>query len=100
MVVVAIVGILASVGIPPYQKYANRARQTEAKLALGAIYTAERGFAAEAATFTLCLRAAGYVPDGTTRYYAIGFNDNGPATSCGPQSDRVCNGVSYGLTDP
>jgi prepilin-type N-terminal cleavage/methylation domain-containing protein len=100
MVVVAIVGILASIAIPQYRKYQNRARQTEAKIALGAIYTAERSFAVEASTFTSCIRAAGYTALGDFRYYAIGFNTPAASTACGPNSDRTCFGTNYGNRDP
>jgi type IV pilus assembly protein PilA len=95
MVVVAIVGLLAAVAIPNYRKYTNRSRQTEAKIALGAIYTAERSFAAEANSYTLCLRASGYTPLGLTRYYAIGFNQAAGANVCGWSGDRICNGITY-----
>ena len=40
MVVVAIIGILAAIAIPNYQTYQAKARQSEAKIALAAIYTA------------------------------------------------------------
>ena len=40
MIVVAIIGILAAVAIPNYQKFQARARQSEAKIALSAAYTA------------------------------------------------------------
>jgi type IV pilus assembly protein PilA len=37
MVVVAIIGILAAVAVPQYGKFQGRARQSEAKVQLGAI---------------------------------------------------------------
>ena len=40
LIVVAIIGILAAVAIPNYQKFQARARQSEAKIALSAAYTA------------------------------------------------------------
>src|SRR5579859_4923468 len=99
MVVVAIVGALAAIAIPNYRKYQNRARQTEAKIALGAIYTAERAFSGENSTYTLCLREAGYNPTGSVRFYAVGFNPTA-ANSCGWLGDRVCNGYAYSQTAP
>jgi len=41
MVVVAIIGILAAIAIPNFLQYQARARQSEAKIHLGAIYTLE-----------------------------------------------------------
>src|SRR5437763_17067316 len=78
MVVVAIIGILAAVAIPNYQKYQARARQAEAKVGLAAAFTAEKAFAAEQNTYSACLQNIGYEPDGLAagtgkRYYAIGF---------------------------
>jgi len=100
MVVVAIVGLLAAVAIPNYRKYQNRSRQTEAKIALGAIYTAERSFSAEANSYTLCMRAAGYTPQGMARYYAVGFNHPVGLNNCGWTGDRICNGIAYSENGP
>src|SRR3954468_11017754 len=89
MVVVAIIGILAAVAIPNYQKYQARARQSEAKVALAAAFTAEKSFAAEQSTYTGCLARIGYRPDGygftsgSKRYYAVGFSAV-PTNTCGP----------------
>jgi type IV pilus assembly protein PilA len=102
MVVVAIIGILAAVAIPNYQKYQARARQSEARVGLAAAFTAEKGFAVEQNTYTACLNNIGYVPDGfanvnSKRYYAIGFDGGGNA-SCGPSGTSGCNGYAYGAT--
>ena len=47
MVVVAIIGILAALGIPQYSKFQAKTRQTESKGALGSLFTAEASFYAE-----------------------------------------------------
>jgi type IV pilus assembly protein PilA len=73
MVVVAIIGILSAVAIPNYMKFQARARQTEAKIALAAIYMAEHSFAIEAYSFTTCLSEAGYASTGNHVYYSVGF---------------------------
>lgn len=90
MIVVAIIGILASVAIPNYQKYQAKARQVEAKINLAAIYTAEVSFAAEASSYTGCLSQIGYSPTGAKQYYTVGFTSV-PSTSCGPQASQACN---------
>ncbi|MFN7683973.1 MAG: type IV pilin protein [Oligoflexia bacterium] len=85
MVVVGLIGILASVAVPQYQRFQSRARQVEAKLALGAIYNAEKLWFLESGGYTVCLGAIGYEPrlaaPGVAQgYYARGF---GGATGAG-----------------
>ncbi len=60
MVVVVIIVILAAIAIPSYNGFQERARSSEAKVQLSAIYTAEKAFQAEWSTFTSDLVAAGY----------------------------------------
>jgi len=83
MVVVAIIGILASIAIPQYSKFQAKSRQSEVRIQLGATYTVEESFAAENSTFTQCLGQVGYNRDGTKFYYTIGFGTGG-ITSCTP----------------
>ena len=73
MVVVAIIGILASIAIPQYSKFQAKARQSEVRIQLGATYTVEQSFAAENSTYTMCLGQVGYNRDGTKFYYTVGF---------------------------
>jgi type IV pilus assembly protein PilA len=68
MVVVAIIGILASIGIPSMQRYMAKARQSEAKTNLAGMYTTEKAFFAEFNTYTLDWGAMGYQPEGQLRY--------------------------------
>lgn len=85
MIVVAIIGILAAVAIPNYQKYQARARQSEAKLSLSSIFTAETSYAAEKSSFTGCVAAIGFQPTGSVFYYTTGFGTPMTAgTACGP----------------
>jgi len=72
MVSVGIVGILASVAVPNYNRYTAKARQTEAKVNLGSIYTAEQAYTTDIGNYTGCLYTIGYNP--TTNYYLVGFN--------------------------
>lgn len=102
MIVVAIIGILASIAIPNFQRYQAKARQKEAQIQLSAIYTAELSFRGEQNSYTGCLRQAGFVPEGNvvtnqgaTRFYTIGF----PAAlvtgaGCGSGGAQNCN-VNY-----
>lgn len=96
MVVVAIIGILAAVAIPNYQKYQAKARQSEAKIALASIFTAEKSFNSENGSYTGCLTQAGFVPDGATRYYTIGFTKAAAdGATCGPAGGIACSWYQY-----
>ncbi len=84
MVVVAIIGILASVAIPQFSKFQARSRQSEAKAQLSGVYTAQKSFSAEWSYYYDGLRTVGYSPDATAglRYnVAIGA---GAASSAVP----------------
>ncbi len=98
MVVVAIIGILAAVAIPNYQKYQARARQSEAKVMLASSYTALQSYFAEVGTYTACLRRIGFetTPTGAAgtgpkRYYTTGISGAGINTAnCGPSRNASC----------
>jgi type IV pilus assembly protein PilA len=70
MVVVAIIGVLASIGIPQINKYMARARQTEAKTNLASIYTANKSFYAEFNIYDNQFNVIGFRPEGKLRYNA------------------------------
>lgn len=73
MIVVAIIGILAAIAIPNFQKYQAKARQKESQILLSNLYTAEISNRGEHGTFTGCLTNAGFIPEGNKRYYTIGY---------------------------
>lgn len=73
MIVVAIIGLLAAVGIPQYQKFQARARQGEAKASLAALYTAQQSFKGEWNTFSVDLRNIGFSVTGSRLRYNTGF---------------------------
>jgi type IV pilus assembly protein PilA len=90
MVVVAIIGILATLAVPQYKKFQAKSRQSEARLSLGGAYTIEQSFAAENSSYTMCLGQAGYARDGVRFYYTIGFNID-DSNKCGPNGGLNCN---------
>ena len=47
MIVVAIVGVLAAIALPNFSKFACRSKQSEARIALKAIFVAEESYRAE-----------------------------------------------------
>jgi prepilin-type N-terminal cleavage/methylation domain-containing protein len=74
MVVVAIIGILATIAIPQYSKFQAKARQSEAKVGLTGLSTAEQSFQAEQGGYTSCLTDVGFALAGGKRIYTVGFS--------------------------
>ena len=72
MVVVAIIGILSAIAVPNFKKYQAKSKQSEAKIQLAAVYSAEVGTSADWDTYATCLTLMGYErpPRG---YYGVGF---------------------------
>ena len=94
MVVVAIIGILASIAIPNFLKYQARSRQSEAKSNLAAVFVTETSFFGEHSRYG-SFSEVGYTLGGTTNRYtyrspALG----GAATSSGtPWIDLIPAGI-------
>lgn len=68
MIVVAIIGILATVAIPNFSRFQAKARASEARAQLSALYTSQRAFQAEWNGYHSDLVNVGYRPNGTLRY--------------------------------
>jgi len=102
MVVVGIIGILAAIAVPNYQKFQAKSRQTEAKSNLGGLYTAEKAFYAEWNLFFSDFFHIGFSPEGNLRY-RVGFGAAGtaiPANSgyTGPgctDPTKACSSANY-----
>lgn len=91
MVVVAIIGILAAIAVPNYQTYQAKARQSEAKVMLSSIFSAEMSFAPDNSdSYSQCIRLIGHRVTGTV-YYATGFAATAVATGCGRTGGSPCN---------
>lgn len=102
MIVVAIIGILATIGVPQFQKFQARARQSEARTSLSGIYMAMKSFHAEWNKYYGDFRAIGFSVDGRMLYDA-GFANSGngilehPVSTYRNSTDqsrirRVCGG--------
>jgi type IV pilus assembly protein PilA len=93
MIVVAIIGILAAIAIPNYQKFQERSRQSEAKGNLSGIFTAEQSFYAQYTSYYGGFDVIGFAPSGVVGYN-VGFTGMGalPAnvTAGGPTCDSTC----------
>jgi type IV pilus assembly protein PilA len=104
MVTVAIVGILAMVAIPNYLKYVAKARQSEAKIGLSALFVAQKTYASEFQSYTSCLPQTGFWPGGDAStnyaasqfpYYAVGFSrDASTSSNCGSPT-HSCDYFDY-----
>jgi len=68
MIVVAIIGILAAIAIPNFLRYQAKAKQSEAKVNLGAIFTSQVAYYAEEDTYASTIANLGWASEGTTRY--------------------------------
>jgi prepilin-type N-terminal cleavage/methylation domain-containing protein len=70
MIVVAIIGILASIAIPKYQDYVAKTKMAEAGEILSAIYTNQILYQSEYGTFANSEAVMGMSMDGR-RYYSV-----------------------------
>jgi type IV pilus assembly protein PilA len=84
MVVVAIIGILASVAVPNYQRFQAKAKQVEARSGLANISAVESAYSVDANTYTGCLSAIGFTNSSRVKNYTMGFGTSGVggATDC------------------
>ena len=81
MIVVAIIGILATVAIPNFTKFQAKARASEGRAQLAALFTAEKAFQAEWMSYHSDLIGVGYRPNGSLRYLTgIGAASAAPPT--------------------
>ncbi len=81
MIVVAIVGILASIALPAYQDYVVRAKMSEALAAIGACKTSVSEFAAVRAAFPANVAAAGCSTVATQYVASLTVATNGAITA-------------------
>lgn len=91
MVVVSIIGILAAIAIPNFQRFTSRAKQAEAKANLSALYTAMRAYHAEFSLYRANFSRNGYAPTGNVRYNHGFSAENGTA----PQPGEPNAGAVY-----
>ncbi len=68
MIVVAIIGILAAIAIPNFLKFQAKAKQSEAKNNLSAIFTSQISYFGENNAFGSTFPALNFSPEGSTRY--------------------------------
>jgi type IV pilus assembly protein PilA len=76
MIVVAIIGILAAIAIPNFIKFQARAKQSEAKANLKAMFTAEKAYIQEKDAYNSLINIVGFSPERNNRY-AYFLNSSG-----------------------
>lgn len=74
MIVVGIIGILVAIAAPNFSRYQSKSRQSEAKIALAAVYGGEKSFYSEYSAYAGSMDAIGYAPEGARRYYRVGWS--------------------------
>lgn len=72
MIVVAIIGVLASIGVPVFRRMVQKSRQVEAKAVLGAIHPLQAGFFSEFGVYGNRLRSMGLESTGSDPRYIVG----------------------------
>jgi len=112
MIVVAIIGILAAIAIPNFLRFQARARQSEAKQNLGAIFTAYQAYFGDTNTFPSadivtiagvgynCLSVADWEPKGRLKYSykCIGTMPFFPEWDTGGANLWLCTNVASGAS--
>ncbi|MGZ3694461.1 MAG: type IV pilin protein [Bdellovibrionota bacterium] len=80
MIVVGIIGILVAIAAPNFSRYQSKARQSEAKIALAAVYSGEKSFYSEYSAYIGSFDAIGFSPEGAKRFYTTGWTAANTAT--------------------
>src|SRR5690606_11881199 len=75
LIVVAIIGVLSTIGVPTFRRMIQKSKKSEAKVNLGGLFTAEAAFQAEYAAYGNNLEAMGFEIDGNpaSLIYKVGF---------------------------
>ena len=89
MVVVAIIGVLASFAIPQYQTFQAKARQKEAATLLGAYFTAAQASLVELGAYPGNFVSMGFAPAGAV-HYRITSKDNSTGLPTGAVEEAAC----------
>ena len=82
LIVVAIIGVLSTIGVPTFRKMVTKAKKSEAKVSLGGLFTVESAFFTEYSTYGNHLDKVGFEIEGRQKLYSTGF----PAADCASQA--------------
>ncbi len=97
MIVVAIIGILAAIAIPNFLKFQAKAKQSEAKTNLAAVFTAQTAYFSEIGEYGQTFAIVNWAAAGTPRYaYGQFGQSTGNATYTGTvNSVTFCSGDTW-----
>ena len=99
MIVVAVIGILAALGIPNFIRFQARSKQAEPKVNLRAAFTAERSYYSEHSSYSSCLTKIGFSPERGNRYRYTLNTTSRIDESCGTTEDRSTAAGARLMTD-
>lgn len=89
LIVVGIIGALASFAIPQYQVYQSKSKQKEAATLLASFYTAAQAAQAELGSYPGNFVSMGWSPGGVI-HYRVSSADNGTALPPGGLEETAC----------
>jgi len=101
LIVVAIIGVLSTIGVPTFKKMVQKAKKSEAKVSLGALYTVETAFFSEYGFYGNNVAGIGYELDGTSanRLYVTGF-PSGTCSAAASVAPSATTATSLSLAFP
>ncbi len=94
LIVVAIIGVLSTIGVPTFRKMVTKAKKSEAKVGLGGLFTVESAFFTEYNTYGNNLDKVGFDVEGKQRLYDMGFS----TATCGDSTLAPTEANSVGAT--
>jgi len=100
MIVVAIIGILAAIAIPNFLKFQAKAKQSEARNNLSAIFTSQTSYFGEKNTYGTTFSDINWAPEGTTKYtyHLTGSETTGSVNISMPSGGATVGASSTGFT--
>lgn len=101
VIVISIVGVLATVSRVYFNHYRAKSKTTEAKLSLSGIYTTQQIFLGAFDIYSNCLDDMGFeIASETGRHYAIGFPSISADIDDGAYQMATRNGLPLGTCSP
>jgi len=88
LIVVAIIGVLSTIGVPTFRRMVTKAKKSEAKVGMGGLFTVESAFFTEYNVYGNRLDKVGFQIEGRQRLYSMGF----PISA-------ACGGLAAAATD-